>query len=53
MRLVPKDWGKFQHYRNRRPPWINLHRHLLDNQRFMCLPLASRALAPMVLRIAA
>lgn len=53
MRLVPKDWAKFQHYRNRRPPWIKLHRHLLDNQRFMCLPLASRALAPMLWLIAA
>lgn len=26
-----KNWDKFQHYKNRRPPWIKLHRELLDD----------------------
>jgi hypothetical protein len=41
-----KNWTKFQHYKHRRPPWIKLHRELLDDFAFNRLPLASRALAP-------
>jgi hypothetical protein len=26
-----KNWSKFQHYKDRAPPWIKLHRELLDN----------------------
>lgn len=48
MRLVPKGWAEFQHYKNRNPPWIRLHRKLLDNKEFQRLPVASRALAPML-----
>lgn len=48
MRIRPKNWSDFQHYKGRRPPWIKLHRDLLDNYEFQCLPLASRALAPML-----
>jgi hypothetical protein len=43
-----KSWSEFQHYKNRRPPWIKLHHELLDNYDFNCLPVASRALAPMI-----
>lgn len=46
MKLIPKKWVEFQHYRDRRPPWIKLHRWLIDDRDFMCLPVASRALAP-------
>jgi hypothetical protein len=46
MKLIPKKWDEFQHYRDRKPPWIKLHRWLLDDRDFMCLPVASRALAP-------
>lgn len=46
--LVPKDWGRFQHYSKRNPPWIKLHFDLLDNPDFQRLPIASRALAPML-----
>jgi hypothetical protein len=46
--LAVKNWAKFQHYEHRRPPWIKLHRELLDDYDFQCLPLASRALAPML-----
>lgn len=48
MRLVPKNWAVFQHYKDRCPPWIKLHRELLNDRAFMCLPLASKALAPLL-----
>ena len=48
MTLKPKNWTRFQHYKDRRPPWIKLYRSLLDDRVFMCLPVASRALAPML-----
>ncbi len=41
-----KNWDRFQHYKDRTPPWIRLHRGLLDDYEFHCLPDASRALAP-------
>jgi hypothetical protein len=46
--LTPKDWTEFQHYKDRSPIWIKLHRKLLDNFDFHRLPVASRALAPML-----
>ena len=48
MQLKPKKWGDFQHYRDRCPPWIKLHRDLLNNRDFMRLPIASKALAPLL-----
>lgn len=48
MVLRVKDWARFQHYKHRRPPWIRLHRSLLDDPTWHGLPLASRALAPML-----
>jgi hypothetical protein len=48
MKLTPKNWSAFQHYRDRKPAWIKLHRGLLDDYEFACLPVASRALAPML-----
>lgn len=38
MRLIPKDWRDFQHYKDRNPPWIRLHKSLLDNKEFNALP---------------
>ena len=46
MALSPKNWSSFQHYKDRSPAWIKLHRGLLDDYEFACLPVASRALAP-------
>lgn len=46
--LRPRNWEEFQHYKDRRPPWIKLHRALLDDREYQQLPLASRALAPML-----
>ena len=47
-RLVPKDWEQFQHYKDRRPPWIKIHRSLLDDRAYMALPVEARALAPLL-----
>lgn len=48
MKLIPKNWVNFQHYKHRSPPWIKLHKNLLDDMVFQRLPLASKALAPML-----
>ena len=48
MSYAVKDWHKYQHYTNRRPPWIKLHRTILDDCDFITAPVASRALAPLV-----
>lgn len=44
--ITPKGWAQFQHYKDRKPTWIKLHRDLLDNYEYHLLPTASRALAP-------
>ena len=48
MILTPKNWKSFQHYKDRSPSWIKLHKALLDDYEFSCLPIASKALAPML-----
>ena len=48
MKLTPKNWDAFQHYKHRSPPWIKLHKKLLDDMAFQRLPVASKALAPML-----
>lgn len=48
MSIAPKNWKEFQHYKDRAPQWIKLHRKLLDDFEFASLPVASRALAPML-----
>lgn len=48
MKLKPKKWEEFQHYKNRCPPWIKLQKSLLDDYEFHGLHVASRALAPML-----
>lgn len=52
MKLVPKSWTSFQHYKDRAPP-IKLHRALLDDRHYLRLPLSSSALAPMLRLLAA
>jgi hypothetical protein len=32
--LAVKNWDKFQHYKQRNPPWIRLHRTLLRDHKF-------------------
>ena len=48
MILKPKNWDKFQHYKDRCPPWIKLHRDILNDRTFASLPIASKALAPLL-----
>lgn len=48
MILRAKNWQEFQHYKDRSPTWIKLHRKLLDDRVYHRLPDASRALAPML-----
>lgn len=51
--LRPKNWQKFQHYRGRLPPWIKLHRSLLEDDDFLALGVAAKAVAPFLWMIAA
>jgi hypothetical protein len=48
MILTPKNWKSFQHYKERTPSWIKLHKGLMTDFEFVRLPVASRALAPML-----
>jgi hypothetical protein len=48
MSLQVKNWEGFQHYKDRSPIWIKLHKRILDDFDFQRLPVASRALAPMI-----
>ena len=38
------NWQKYQHYRDRNPPWIKLHVKLLTDRKFMLLADASKCL---------
>lgn len=40
--LRVKNFTKFQHYKHRSPPWIKLHRGILDDYHFTCLQDASK-----------
>jgi hypothetical protein len=48
VKLTPKKWEEFQHYKDRAPTWIKLHKRLLDDFAYHRLPVASKALAPML-----
>lgn len=48
MILIPKNWVSFQHYKHRSPPWIKFHRSILNDRNYISLPLASKALAPLM-----
>lgn len=32
-----RNWDRFQHFKDRRPPWIKLHREILDNRDVMVI----------------
>ena len=34
MRVTIAHWNRYQHYSSRRPPWVKLHRSLLDDRAF-------------------
>ena len=39
-----KNWEKYQHYKNRNPPWIKLHNSLFDDYDYASLPDDSKLL---------
>jgi len=45
VKIEIKNWKKFQHYSHRNPPWVKLHKTLLDDYIFNCLTDASKVLA--------
>lgn len=48
-----RNWDKHQHYRDRNPPWIKLHRELLTSHTWAGADDASRALAIAIMLLAA
>lgn len=40
--LKIKNWETHQHYKDRNPPWIKLHREILDDYEMSCLQDASK-----------
>ena len=45
MPIKVKDWNKFQHFKDRKPPWIKLYRDILDDLEWHELdPVAAKAL---------
>lgn len=53
MSLTVRDWHEFQHYKQRRPPWIKWHRKLLRNPKWFELDDAAARLFTEVLLFAA
>lgn len=47
-----KNWQRFQHYKDRNPPWIKLHFELLSSETWVMLDDASRVLAVACMLIA-
>ena len=40
-----KNWSKFQHFKDRKPPWVKLHRDILDDMEWHELsPVAAKVL---------
>lgn len=52
MIIQPDKWEELQHYKDRKPIWIKLHLKLLDNYKYHMLPIASKAIAPLLWLIA-
>ena len=51
--LRVRNWEKFQHYKNRRPPWIKLHIELLDDYDLLKLPPVAQLVYDRMLLLAA
>lgn len=41
-------WDSFQSYKDRKPPWIRLHRSLLDNPDFQKMSMNAKAVLPQI-----
>ena len=42
------NWSSFQSYKDRNPPWIRLHKKILDNYEFHSMSAEARAILPML-----
>lgn len=42
------NWERFQSYKDRKPPWIRMHKSLLDCYDFQVMTVTSRAILPML-----
>jgi hypothetical protein len=51
--LKIKEWEKYQHYKDRNPPWIKLHRELLTSYTWTALDDSDRLLAIVCMILAA
>ena len=51
--LRVKNWERFQHYKDRRPPWIKFHVELLDDHELQTLPVDARLMYSLILLVAA
>lgn len=43
-----KNWSSLQSYKDRKPPWIRLHKSLLDDYEFHSMSPDARAILPMI-----
>lgn len=48
-----KEWDKFQHYKDRSPPWIKLHKAMMTSRTWVSLDDAGRVLAFACMMLAA
>ncbi len=48
-----KNWETYQHYKDRNPPWIKLHRELITSETWVSLNDAGRVLAISIMLLAA
>lgn len=48
-----RSWDEYQHYKDRDPPWIKLHRKILTGETWVTLDDASRVLAVALMLLAA
>lgn len=48
-----KEWDQFQHYKDRAPPWIKLHKSLMTSRTWVSLDDAGRVLAIASMMLAA
>lgn len=51
--LSVRNWDHYQHYKNRRPPWIKVYVELLDDLEIRRLPIGTRLLWDQLLLLAA
>ena len=46
--MYVKDWHRFQHYKDRNPPWVKLHRSLLDDPEYHELSPEAAKVLPLI-----